>query len=177
MSSYKEIIAFEPNYDSWKYLSSNMRILPIKAEAIQKGVSNFTGKAMLAHPDFDTHDHAAFIVPSSNGDIDITRIDDIKLSEEFSLLLKIDVEGEELSVIEGSRETIKSAKNVIILFEAHYKQVKRSGVDPTKILSYLSEIRSFNAVVTENPDVKIDLNEPFFDQFQDGIYNISVFSI
>ena len=170
------IIAFEPNQNSYAFLEGNMQLLAAEAEAKNIGVSDFTGKAELQYPNFDASDHAAFIVPSKEGSIDVAKIDDLGLPQGSCILLKVDVEGAEFSVIQGALDTLTQAKHFIILFEAHYKQVERTQVDPTTILSYIRGLSPCTAKVVEHTDTEIDLDKPFFDQFPKEIFNICVHS-
>lgn len=172
----KQVIAFEPNQNSYNFLKDNMQLLPVPAEAKNMAVSDFTGKAELQFPDFDSSDHAMFIVPSQNGNIDVSTIDDLCLPDLSYILLKVDVEGEEFPVIRGASNTLLKAKHFVILFEAHYKQVQRTMVDPITIISYLQGLRPCKAEVVERIGAKIDLTRPFFDQFPKKIFNICVYS-
>jgi FkbM family methyltransferase len=169
-------IAFEPNPTSYPFLNNNMQHLKIQAEAKNKAISDFTGTAELHYPDFDSHDHAAFIVPSKTGTINVCSIDDLGLPLGSSILLKIDVEGEEYSVIRGAAKTLSRVKHFVVIFEAHHKQVQRTKIDPITLITYLRKLRPCKSTVVEVTDSEIDLNRPFFEQFVTGIYNICVYS-
>jgi FkbM family methyltransferase len=175
-SNIKKVISFEPNQISYLYLERNLKLLNIEAKAFNMGVSNFKGMAELQAPDFDSHDHAAYVVPNDKGDFEVTTIDDIGLNHDKSIFLKIDVEGAELSVIQGALSTLAAAENVIILFEAHPKQVRRTGIDPAKIIELVNSIKSCEVMIMEAPEQKIDLKCPFFDQFSEKVYNICMYS-
>lgn len=175
--SIKKAIGFEPNTDSWDNLRHNYKLLPFEALSLNQAVSDFNGNAVLEWPAFDRHDHAAFIRPAADGDISVTSIDSLNLKDMPGLLLKIDVEGQELNVIRGARETISSAKEVMLLFEAHPYQSERVAIDPCTILSELSAIRSCRFSITEAEDLSISLDRPFFSQVQHlkkRIFNILV---
>jgi len=172
----KEVISFEPNHISFQFLEENLSLLNIDAKALNMGVGDFNGLAELRVPDFDSHDHAAYVVPSEDGDFRVTTIDDIDLSNNRSLFIKIDVEGAELSVIKGAEKSIASAENIIILFEAHPKQVKRTNVDPTEIIKKVCSIQDCEIVVMEAPGENIDLNRDFFEQFPQKVFNICLSS-
>lgn len=172
----KKVIAFEPNARSFSRLAGNLNLLPVEAEAKNMAVANFSGMAELRHPDHDAGDHAAYIEPSAEGDIPVIKLDDLDLPEGYRLICKIDVEGGELAVLEGALKTLSSSEGYCVVFEAHRDQVKRTGIDPLKLVSLLGSIRPCKTVVAEAPDHEIDLNRPFFDQFQNRIYNICVFS-
>jgi len=172
----KKVISFEPNHISYQYLKKNLKLLKVESEALNMGVGNFNGAAELRVPDFDSHDHAAYVVPSENGDFKVTTIDDLDLESNKGMFLKIDVEGAELSVIQGAQDTIAATENVIILFEAHPKQVERTNVDPTKIIELACSISNFEIMIMEAPEEKIDLEQEFFEQFPNQVYNICLYS-
>lgn len=173
----ENVYCFEPNITSFEFLDNNLKLLPVKTVARNQAISDFSGKGVLHKPDFDSSDHAAFIVPDNNGSIDVTTIDELQISENENILIKIDVEGGELDVLHGASATLLNAKKFVIVFEAHYLQVKRVGVDPVDIISHVGTLGQVKAVVVEKQDVEINLNIPFFDQFPDGIYNICIYTI
>ena len=120
------VIAFEPNHGIFPYLKRNIENLPIEGRAYESAVSDFAGKASLQYPTFDRSPHAAFIVPSATGDIDVKTIDTFGLTDIATLLLKIDVEGEELAVARGANQTLARAQDFVVVFEAHPKQTQRT---------------------------------------------------
>ncbi len=172
----KEAIEFEPNPNSFLTLKNNSKLLGINARPINKAVSDFSGKAKLITPEFDSHDHAAYIVPDEAGEIEVTSIDDLSLSNSSNILLKIDVEGAELSVIRGALDTLKNADQFVIIFEAHYRQVDRTKIDPTEIISLVNQIQPTLATVVEIKNSTINLNTPFYEQFPKEILNICIYS-
>lgn len=174
--SIKNIVAFEPNKISFKYLENNMTLLDINSRARNIALSDFSGSAEMQVPDFDSTDHAAFIVPNEHGDFEVCSIDSLDLPNTDGLFIKVDVEGAELSVIRGARETIAATKHVIVLFEVHHKQVARTGVDPVEIINYLKSIIECDTVVMESPGTRIDLDRPFFEQLPRKIFNVCVYS-
>ena len=172
----KKVISFEPNPISYQYLKMNLKLLNVEAKAMNIGVSNFKGMAELRAPDFDSHDHAAFVVPSVDGDFEVTTIDDLGLSRENAIFLKIDVEGAELSVIQGAKNTITAVDDVVILFEAHPKQVERTNIDPCEIIRLVNSIKECEVKIMEAPGDVIDLSQSFFSQFPDKVFNICLYT-
>ncbi|MEK7785613.1 MAG: FkbM family methyltransferase, partial [Chloroflexota bacterium] len=91
--------------------------------------------------------------------------------------LKIDVEGGELAVIRGALGTLARSKGFVVVFEAHPKQVSRTGIDPMSVISLIRSVRLCSARVTEQPDADVSLEKPFFDQFAPTrVYNVCVSS-
>jgi len=87
-------------------------------------------------------------VPSDDGDFEVTTIDDLELHGESALFLKIDVEGAELSVLEGAKNSMERAENFVVLFEAHPDQVKRTQIDPMEILDFITSIKACDVVMS-----------------------------
>lgn len=174
-SCIKQIVAFEPNPNSFRYLARNMDLLPIEAEAKNAAVADFVGKGELRlyH---DPDDTAAFIAPSKQGNVEVTRIDDCDLADDYRILLKVDVEGGELAVIRGATRTLSRSRSFVVVFEAHRDQVKRSGIDPVETISLLKSLRPCRIRVVGELNCEVTLDKPFFDQFPDRIYNICAHS-
>ncbi len=172
----ERVIAFEPNSRSFAFLERNLKMLPLPGEAHNRAVADFVGKGELRYPDHDKDDHAAFIVPAEGGEIEVTTIDRLGLPSGQRLLMKIDVEGGELAVVEGAQSTLASSSQFNVVFEAHRDQVGRTGIDPLTIVNFLNRISPCDVVVAEAPDTAVDLGRPFFDQFPNRIYNVCVFS-
>ncbi len=172
----EKVIAFEPNPRSFHQLESNLKLLPVDANAKNVAVANFSGKGALQYPEHDSSDHAAFIAPSEDGDISVIKIDELELPTGRRILCKIDVEGGELAVVEGALKTLASSSEFAVVFEAHREQVNRAGIDPLEVLSLLDSIKKCEIIVAEVPGRVIDFSHPFFEQFPDRIYNICVFS-
>lgn len=171
-----QLLAFEPNKNSFPFLEININELDIDAQVYNKAVSDYSGKAEMMTPSFDNHYHAAFIEPLASGSVEVTTIDALKINALNNLILKVDVEGEELPVIRGAANTLSKAKNFIVIFEAHKRQAERKNIDPISIISFISNIRPVRVLLTEDPEILIDISKPFFEQVPGDIYNICVLS-
>ena len=169
-----KVFAVEPNEAVWKVLRHNVSRLPMPGEAIPAAIADFAGRGRFGAPDHDrSSDHARFLVPDPDGPISVMRIDDLPLQGFENVVLKIDVEGGEAAAIAGAARTIARTEAVVVAFEAHPEQIKRTGIDPTSILKALNAIRPCDARVCEAASARIDLDRPFFDQFgRDQIYNL-----
>jgi FkbM family methyltransferase len=173
----KYVYAFEPNSQIFPWLERNMSSLPIPATAVPAAVADFSGRGTLERPAHDPQsEHAAFLVPNPEGPIIVQRIDDLELRHERRFLIKIDVEGNELSVIRGATATLQRAERFAIVFEGHRDQVYRSGIDPSDVTRYIREIRPVTTSIIEEPNRHIDWERPFFQQVTGRIYNIAVLS-
>ena len=80
---------------------------PARARPIVRhaAVADFAGRGRMDSPDWDPSDHARYLVPADDGDVDVLRVDDLPVEPGAPVVLKIDVEGGELAVLRGARET------------------------------------------------------------------------
>jgi FkbM family methyltransferase len=174
LNQVSKIVAFEPSNEAFPILQKTLAGLPFQAEAIQVGVSDFTGRGELRSPPYDTSHHARYLVQVAKAGFPVTTVDALSLElEAKSLLLKIDVEGGEIGVIRGASQSLAKAQKAIISVEAHPKVFSRTGIDPITILREIAAIRPFQFTVAETGS-DLDLYRPFFEQLpNDGtIYNI-----
>ena len=109
------------------------------------------------------------------GDVGFQRIDDLDLDYEKILVIKVDVEGGEIDVIDGSLASLRRAQEFIVVFEANGRVFQRTQVDPITIIERVRSIRPCRFYVAEAPSVQIDLTRRFFDQFPSGhVFNVIV---
>jgi len=173
LRTVSKVVAFEPSDEAFPVLQKTLTELPFETEALQVGLSDFTGQGELRSPPYDGSQHARYLVQVPEGGFLVTTVDALSLKA-VNLLLKIDVEGGEIGVIRGASRTLGEADKAIISVEAHPKVFGRTGVDPIVILREIAAIRPFQFTVAETGKADIDLTRPFFEQLpKDGtIYNI-----
>ena len=166
------VIAIEPDPAAIEILETNIARLPIPGEARLAAVGETPGRGRLEHPETDDSAHAQFIVTDANGPTEILRIDDLGLPRDGTLLLKLDVEGAELAVLEGARQTLSEVADFVVAIEAHSQVAARTGGDPIECLRLLESIRPCQFSIAERPEVALSTERGFFDQMKEGIYNV-----
>jgi hypothetical protein len=127
-------------------------------------VSDYSGRGRLVSSAADESEHARYIVKDPEGPIAVQKVDDETVDPSHAVLLKIDVEGEEERVARGALQTLKNAKDFVVVYEAHPRVAERTGNDPSAILRLLMAIRPVNITIAELPQLRIDPEAPFFDQ-------------
>jgi FkbM family methyltransferase len=140
------VVAFEPNSRVEQVLRYNLNQFP-RPEVHVAAVSNFTGRGKLLAPAYDLGDHARFLVPAEEG-VPVMTLDSLGIFG-GNVLLKLDVEGEELHVLEGARETIGRAARCVLTLEAHPLVCQRTGIAPNACLEFLASLRDFRFVIAE----------------------------
>lgn len=145
------VLAFEPNPDVSDFLKRNLSQLLVAAQAFQKAVGCFIGTGRLERPDYDPLDPGRFLVPG-DGPIEVLTIDSLGVRG-CDVAIKIDVEGGELEVLKGAKETILSARCCAVTIEAHPLVAKRVGRDPVECLRFLESLRRFKFVVAESGEI------------------------
>ncbi|HZL89943.1 MAG TPA: FkbM family methyltransferase [Pirellulaceae bacterium] len=162
-----DVIAIEPNPQVQDLLARNMTLLPFPARALAVAVADFQGRGRLEHFPTLRSDHSRFLVPDEQGGISVTRLDDLDLPEGKALAIKIDVEGGELAVLQGAANALRNAPAWIVAFEAHRLVAERSGIDPCACVRLLLERGASDAIVAEAPGLRLDPQQPYFEQVRD----------
>lgn len=161
-----DVLAFEPNEEAFRVLSRNVELLGRPARAERAALGSASGRGTLESVPRDRSAHAQFVVraPAGAGDFEVRRIDDLGLARDTALGIKIDVEGAELDVLRGARDTLAQVPHFVIAFEAHHEVCRRTGVDPCEILRWLAGVRPIGHTVAERRDLRVDTARPFFEQ-------------
>jgi len=168
----KEIIALEPNPVPFAYLQRNLDQLPFPGRAVSSAVADFQGKGSLAFSPHDPSDHSRFLAADEMGELNVVRIDDLGIAPGEPVALKIDVEGGELAVLQGAKQTLANASSWIVALEAHRDVFHRTGIDPCECIRFLAGLGSVDASVAEVAGLKLDPARPYFEQVREKITNI-----
>lgn len=111
----KFVYCFEPSSDTFSMLKRNIEINHIEDRTIlvNAGVGRTSGKGVISS---SREGNTGFtqIEPSENGDIRIVAVDDMAIEDEIGLI-KIDVEGFELEVLNGMLKTIEKNKPFVMI--------------------------------------------------------------
>jgi len=167
--SISRIFAIEPNLDATAFLKLNVNQLAVDACVVESAVSYFQGRGRLEIPDYDSSDHARFLVPG-DGPVKVVTLDNFGLRG-GNVAIKIDVEGGELDVLKGAAETITAAENCVITVEANPRVASRTRRDPVDCLRFLAGLRPFGFRIAETNETP-DLSGQLIPPGQDTICNV-----
>jgi len=115
-SNAKKIYSFEPVGNFFKILKKNVEInkLNNKVKIFNIGLSDQKINGSISHYD-PTNIGETSIKQDLNGSLVLDKLDNIKIEENAIDFIKIDVEGHELQVLQGSRETLLKHKPTIFI--------------------------------------------------------------
>lgn len=121
------VYCFEPRYETFQILERNIKINDFsdKVQCINVALSNNNVKLSTQHFDLTNIGGNTYCVNQS-GNMIAQPLDNINIDRHIDFM-KIDVEGMEISVLEGAKNTIKKHLPVIFIesFEANHKDVKK----------------------------------------------------
>lgn len=116
-----KVIAFEPVKENYELLEENIRLnrlTNIEVHTVALGKERGTIN-LVAQDDKDASTYSV----REGGDISVIQLDSILTSADF---IKIDVEGYELEVLQGAKETLRQSKPSI-LFEVNLIELRKRG--------------------------------------------------
>ncbi|NDP47669.1 MAG: FkbM family methyltransferase [Sulfuriferula multivorans] len=129
---YEQVLSFEPNPRTYKLLEYNAS-LANNIRSFCLGLSDHDGKATLNTDPANIGASSLTERPGQQStlhqEIELKTLDSIDAIQALTIgLIKIDVEGHELEVLEGGKELIKRARP-LILFEQHPMDFE-NGISP-----------------------------------------------
>lgn len=121
-----KVWAFEPNPMLLSRLTKNLQYLKYQNTTLfPLALSNFNGKGFLVLPEIYSINEGVAFIGSSNDvntvNVELRKLDDLLPDGTFISVLKIDVEGHELSVFKGAQKALDKKLINNIIFEDHNK--------------------------------------------------------
>lgn len=140
------VIAFEPNPSAFESLRFWIEVNSVShAECFQTAMTNEPGKLTLYVPPPSEHHNNANLISGSEGATSViipaqtldSTLD--RLAVDKVDLMKIDVEGYELRVVQGAERSIRAGRIRAILAEFHPVTLGRAGTSPEALMGWLLE--------------------------------------
>ncbi len=136
-----KVFAFEPAPDTFSFLTENIginsayNVIPLRMAA-----SDFSGTARL-YLAKDPCGHRLLEAAGQDAlPVEVTTVDEVLGSAGRLLdLIKIDVEGAEMSVIRGMKKTIQKSENLRVIMEFCPAHLRQNGVEPAALLECLGD--------------------------------------
>jgi FkbM family methyltransferase len=151
------VLAFEPAPDNCSWIRRSVELNDYKNITLHEmALSDADGVATLfISPTSGWHSLAEERQAASCGEIDVqTRALDSVLMERAAIdsidVIKIDVEGAEMSVLRGAEQTLAANRDITLLIDIH----PQVGVDPNEVCKYLSD-RGFSVFEERSPFDKV----------------------
>lgn len=167
-------ICLEPNPNAYEILKLNADSFDFVA--INQAISNYQGHAQLNFQEHYGSDHEGYITPSTHGKTSVTTLDylyqNYQLFQFSVIILKIDVEGQEIACLEGAKHLLKSTPQIMILIEIHPDVLKREKINADAILTAAEQYRKFDWYVPSLNHLQIDRSQSFFKQLPVKQYDV-----
>ncbi len=170
------LIAVEPNPISFEILNKNINKLKPKKALLNVAISDHQGSADLIFNQQLASDHEAYIQTSASGKTQVTTVDRIASQLDYpiseTIVLKVDVEGQEQKMFAGASDTISKASKVILFIELHPTTLSRENLTPEGIFSKAENLRSFKWLVPLKGNMTLDRSKRFYEQVEYQQYDI-----
>jgi FkbM family methyltransferase len=131
------VVAFEPYESNIRALKDNLRENEcVNVRLVESALGSQTGTLTVSRPGGDSGAVTAVEWSSEGGvEVAVVTLDEASAPPEDVTLLKIDVEGWELHVLQGARDTLSRTKYVI--FEVNSAAIEMAGSSQEEILELL----------------------------------------
>jgi FkbM family methyltransferase len=153
-----EVVAFEPHPETAGRLRRNLSRNTDRYSVYECALADRAGTMELGLPDGDARP-GTFKLGSdeleSSVRVDVTRGDDLRAQQSISqpTVVKIDVEGAELDVLDGLDETLRSDACRVVYVEVHSEILRANGFDPARVTERL-ERAGFDIVELHTRDAE-----------------------
>jgi FkbM family methyltransferase len=170
------VYAFEPDPKNFQYLSRNIALNGRdNVVAVKLGVSDKKAQATLSSDGFSDKSHISETIEDGSKLIEIQTVD---LDSYFSALgwpmidlIKMDIEGGELSAVMGMRELVARNPGLCIIMEINPSALLRLGASPDKIFDQLHSYGFEEGLVIEQGR-KFSLDKHWADK--KAVYDVLV---
>lgn len=135
------VLAFEPLPENVEILRRNLSLNGISAEVHAAAVSNVSGRAEFQVS--EASDSSGFVANPAAGEARRMQTDVVRLDDLFDrigvgpVLVKIDVEGNEIRVLEGMERIIREREDVRLVLEFNPRCLESNGTTPEALLDRL----------------------------------------
>ena len=160
------ILAFEPIPENYQVLTKNLKLNDIAGDTYKVALSNKEGQnefqvsaqssqsGFIANPDEP-------VIKTIN--VNTVRLDQYKDSiKEGPILVKIDTEGHELSVLEGMTEIIREAEDIRLVIEFNPACLQANHIGPKEFFKRIQDL-GFEIYVIYDVEQKFKKIEDFSD--------------
>jgi FkbM family methyltransferase len=171
------VFAFEPAPENFALLKTNVKGRS-NVTLVQKAVSNKSGTARFFLSAKNTANHSLYDTGDNRElvDVEVTSLDDFFKGKDSKIdFIKMDIEGAELTALEGMAELIKKNGNLKIVTELNPKALEASGCPPVDFLNRLVGY-GFKLYLINDEREAIEPNtvDGIMGLFQDGTQRVSV---
>ena len=122
---FATVITFEPDPENFMALVANTRHLK-NISALQHAVSDASGFGSLQRNDLEK-DNAGASYLTTGGEVSVVSIDDLNLPS--CGLIQLNIEGREISALQGAEQTLRKYKPVVMIEEKPLPQMADQGID------------------------------------------------
>ena len=174
LCNFAEVICLEPNPNSFDILEKNAS--SIGFTPLNLAISDFNGQANLHFKPALGSDHEGYIEACGSGSTQVVNLDHLfttyKLENYPNILLKIDVEGQEVATFRGATRLLQHTKNIVVMVEIHPDVLTREAMTAEEIFLEAEKHRAFTWVVPSLSNKTVDRSKPFFSQFPNHQFDV-----
>jgi len=156
-TAFRKVVAFEPDERPFAALTQSISVNQFEPvmTAVNSAVGDRSGEVELYLSERSSASNRTFAVNGSDlrfrgtKKVRAVTLDQYFSSErwdDLSLVLKIDVEGNELRVLRGATEMLHRAKRFVLIFEYYPLAMNESGLDSGELERWLSHLPFDQAV-------------------------------